>query len=77
MKKIYIVSFEGDMEMAFESLADAEEYILYESYLEAMRWLHRATESTIKRRLEMWEQPHLCLMLIESHHFSIDELTVY
>lgn len=36
MKKIYVVSYEDDMEMAFENLADAEEYIFHESYLEAM-----------------------------------------
>ena len=77
MKKIYIVSYEGDMEMAFESLADAQEYILHESYLEAMGWLHNSTESAIKRRLEMWENPYLCLMLLESRHFFIDEVVVY
>jgi hypothetical protein len=77
MRKIYVVSYEGDMEIAFESLADAEEYIFYESYLEAMRFLHTASESTIRRRLKMWEQPHLCLMLIKSHHFFIDELVLY
>ena len=76
MKKIYVVSFEGDMEIAFESLADAEEYILHESYLEAMRCLHTATASTVKRKLKMWENPHLCLMLLKSHHFFIDELVL-
>ena len=78
MKKIYVVSYAGDMEMAFESLADAEEYILHESYLEAMRYLHStAEESTIIRRFKMWENPYLCLMLFKSHHFSIDELPIY
>lgn len=77
MRKIYVVSYEGDMEMTFENLADAQEYILHESYLEAMGWLHSATESAIKRRLEMWENPYLCLMLFKSHHFSIDELPIY
>lgn len=77
MRKIYIVSYEGDMEIAFENLADAQEYILYESYLEAIGWLHNSTESAIKRRLEMWENPYLCLMLLESRHFFIDEVVVY
>ena len=77
MRKIYVVSYAGDMEMAFESLADAQEYILHESYLEAMGWLHNSTESAIKRRLEMWENPYLCLMLLESRHFFIDEVVVY
>ena len=77
MRKIYVVSYEGVMEMAFENLADAQEYILHESYLEAMGWLHNSTESAIKRRLEMWENPYLCLMLLESRHFSIDELPIY
>lgn len=77
MKKIYIVSCADDMEMAFENLADAQEYILHESYLEAMRYLHTATESAIKRKLEMWENPYLCLMLFKSHHFFIDELMLY
>ena len=77
MRKIYVVSYAGDMEMAFESPADAQEYILHESYLEAMSWLHSATASAIKRRLEMWENPYLCLMLFKSHHFSIDELPIY
>lgn len=77
MKKIYVVSYEDDMEMAFESLADAQEYILHESYLEAIRWLHTATESDIKRRFRMWESPYLYLMFYKSHHFSIDELPIY
>lgn len=77
MRKIYVVSYAGDMEMAFESLADAQEYILHESYLEAMSWFHSATASAIKRRLEMWENPYLCLMLLESRHFFIDEVVVY
>lgn len=77
MRKIYIVSHAGDMEMAFESLADAQEYILHESYLEAMGWLHTATESAIKRKFEMWENPYLCLILLKSHHFFIDELVLY
>lgn len=77
MKKIYVVSYEDDIEMAFENLADAQEYILHESYLKAMGWLHNSTESAIKRRLEMWENPYLCLMLLESRHFFIDEVAVY
>ena len=77
MRKIYVVSYEDDMEMAFENLADAQEYILHESYLEAMGWLHNSTESAIKHRLEMWENPYLCLMLLESRHFFIDEVVVY
>lgn len=77
MRKIYVVSYDDDMEIAFENLADAQEYILYESYLEAMRYLHTASESAIKRKFEMWEKPYLCLMLFKSHHFFIDELAVY
>lgn len=78
MRIAYIVSYESVPEAVFMNRADAEEYVLNESYIEALYWFHRDKKNYFaEEKYEFYKNKRLPLMLNESEHFYIEEVDFY
>ena len=78
MKTAYVVSYESVPEAVFMNRADAEEYVLNESYIEALFSFHRNKEDHFsEEKYEFYKNKRLPLMLNKSEHFYIEEVDFY
>lgn len=78
MRTAYVVSYESVPEAVFVNRADAEEYVLNESYIEALYSFHRNKEDRLSEvKYEFYKNKRLPLMLSESDHFYIEEVDFY
>ena len=78
MKKVYIVSCEDMPEAVFPTRADAEEYVLHESYYEALNFLNYATdEERYWRFRHLYSNSYVALMIRKSEIFYIEEVDFY
>lgn len=78
MRTVYVVSYENIPEAVFTNRADAEEYILNESYIGALYWFHINKEDYFAEEIyEVYKNKRLSLMLNESKHFYLEEVDFY
>jgi hypothetical protein len=78
MRIAYVVSYESVPEAVFMNRADAEEYILNESYIGALYWFHRDKKNYFaEEKYEFYKNKRLSLMLNEGEYFYLEEVDFY